>query len=98
MNIIKINHVDFVPSKLTDNHKIEGVFVFSHRKGKRIYKKPRNIGVVRLAKNENIYCYQHLDIMCPLSYDTMLCIARFLRELNDNETIFDNEQGTLTRR
>ena len=97
MNTARINHIEFVPNILIKENNFDGIYVISHRKNKRSYKKGFILGAICYNKKTNEYMYIHLYPECGLSLETLFIITRFIRELNDGVIIFDSEKGEITK-
>lgn len=96
MTMMKLEYVLFVPSKaIKGTSKNDNIYVFSHKKNKKIYKRKRfligAIGYNPIIKEWTFIPYEN----CNYSWKTMMIIARFLIELTNKEIIFDQEKGEL---
>lgn len=98
MNGLTLSYVDFYPNKVLKEAFPQiadevSIHVFSHKKGKRVYKKSEHIGWVIKSKNDD-WCFA-AESNVGFSDTTLIIVARFLKELNCGHIKFVEEKGEL---
>ena len=97
MNILKINHIEFVPCELIKEEykNLNYIFVLSHRRNKRMYKEKHwLVGFIHFHKKAQEWCFTGEET-CAIGVDTLVLISLTLRNLNDGKIIYDKKEGII---
>ena len=95
MNYVTVKHIDFVPGKLTKDGEAEFIYVFTHKKNKRIYKKPMLLGGIKYFSKIREYGFITLGEF-GMGYESLMIISEFIYRLNKKLISYDSGEGEIT--
>lgn len=95
MNYLQVKHLDFVPGKLVNGADKEAICIFTHKFGKRVYKKKnRPTGQIFFHPKAKEWVFIGLEKNC-FTYEYMRIVMMVLFKLNESIIKFNAEEGEL---